>query len=155
MLLEVSGEITPESYFGAKRSQSKNNTQLWMWLVMEVKSNAVKNNIASEPGMLGPWKVKESEVTQSCPTLCDPMDCNLSGFSVHGIFQARVLEWVATAFSVLLSIIQKNKGWYLCICGPFCGQILVHIIIICFLYIIGCSTSSLNFVTFHYTSYLE
>ena len=36
-----------------------------------------------------------SSVAQSCPTLCDPMDCNLSGFSVHGIFQARVLEWVA------------------------------------------------------------
>ena len=41
----------------------------------------------------------ESEVAQSCPTLSDPMDCSLSGFSVHGIFQARVLEWVATAFS--------------------------------------------------------
>ena len=38
---------------------------------------------------------KESEVTQSCPTLCNPTDCSLSGFSVHGIFQARVLEWVA------------------------------------------------------------
>ena len=41
----------------------------------------------------------ESEVTQSCPTLCDPMDCSLPGSSVHGIFQARVLEWVATSFS--------------------------------------------------------
>ena len=38
---------------------------------------------------------KESEVTQSCPTLCNPMDCSLPGSSVHGIFQARVLEWVA------------------------------------------------------------
>ena len=45
-------------------------------------------------------KVKsESEVTQSCPTLSDPMDCRLPGSSVHGIFQARVLEWVAVAFS--------------------------------------------------------
>ena len=35
----------------------------------------------------------ESEVAQSCPTLCDPLDCNLSGSSIHGIFQARVLEW--------------------------------------------------------------
>ena len=35
---------------------------------------------------------------QSCLTLCDPMDCSLPGFSVHGIFQARVLEWVAIAF---------------------------------------------------------
>ena len=40
-----------------------------------------------------------SEVAQSCPTLCDPMDCSPPGSSVHGIFQARVLEWVAIAFS--------------------------------------------------------
>jgi len=45
-------------------------------------------------------KVKtESEVIQSCPTLSDPMDCSLPGSSVHGIFQARVLEWGAIAFS--------------------------------------------------------
>ena len=45
-------------------------------------------------------KVKsESEVTESCPTLSDPMDCSLPGSSVHGIFQARVLEWGAIAFS--------------------------------------------------------
>ena len=44
-------------------------------------------------------KVKWSEFAQSCPTLCDPMDCSLPGFSVHGIFQARVLEWVAISFS--------------------------------------------------------
>ena len=44
-------------------------------------------------------KVKsESEVTQSCPTLHDPMDCSLPGSSVHEIFQARVPEWVAIAF---------------------------------------------------------
>ena len=41
----------------------------------------------------------ESEVVQSCRTLCNPMDYSLPGFSVHGIFQARVLEWVAIAFS--------------------------------------------------------
>ena len=40
-----------------------------------------------------------SEVAQSCPTLCDPMDCSLQGFCVHGIFQARVLEWVVISFS--------------------------------------------------------
>ena len=45
-------------------------------------------------------KVKsESEVAQSCPTLSDPMDCSPPGSSVHRIFQARVLEWGATAFS--------------------------------------------------------
>ena len=45
-------------------------------------------------------KVKsEREAAQSCPTLRDPMDCSLLGSSVHGIFQARVLEWDAIAFS--------------------------------------------------------
>ena len=70
-------------------------------------------------------KVKsESEVTQSCPTLCDPMDCSLPGSSAHGIFQARVLEWGAIAFSVRgeeASVKKKKKkkpgvkvgiGWY-------------------------------------------
>ena len=70
----------------------------------------------SPPGSAGPWdspgkntgvgchfllqcvKVKsESEVAQSCPTPSDPMDCSPSGPSVHGIFQTRVLEWVAVA----------------------------------------------------------
>ena len=50
-------------------------------------------------------KVKsESEVAQSCPTLGDPMDCSLPGSSVHGIFQARVLEWGAIAFYWVASI---------------------------------------------------
>ena len=42
---------------------------------------------------------REREVAQSCPTLCDPMDCSLPGSSVHGIFQATVLEWIAIFFS--------------------------------------------------------
>ena len=41
----------------------------------------------------------ESEVTRLCPTLCDPVDCSLPGSSIHGIFQARVLEWTAISFS--------------------------------------------------------
>ena len=45
-------------------------------------------------------KVKsEREVTQSCPTLSNPMDCSLPGSSIHGIFQVRILEWFAIAFS--------------------------------------------------------
>ena len=53
----------------------------------------------------------ESEVAQSYPALSDPMDCSLPGSSVHGIFQARVLEWVAIAFSGMeyYSAIKKNK----------------------------------------------
>ena len=41
----------------------------------------------------------ESEVSRLCPTLCDPMDCSPPGFSIHEIFQARILEWVAISFS--------------------------------------------------------
>ena len=50
----------------------------------------------------GGWGAVEGvkvKVAQSCPTLCDPMDCSLPHSSVHGIFQARVLEWVAISFS--------------------------------------------------------
>ena len=55
--------------------------------------------------LLQGMKVKsESEVAQSCPTLSDPMDCSLPGSSIHGIFQARVLEWGAIAFSVLFML---------------------------------------------------
>ena len=56
-------------------------------------------------------KVKsESEVSQSCPTLSDHMDCSLPGSSVHGIFQARVLEWGAVAFSANMCwIIEKAR----------------------------------------------
>ena len=50
--------------------------------------------------LLQRMKVKsESEVAQSCLTLCDPMDYSLPGYSIYGIFQARVLEWGAIAFS--------------------------------------------------------
>ena len=61
-------------------------------------------------------KVKsESEVAQLCPTLRDPMDCSLPGFSVHGIFQARLLEWGAIAFSFLsFSSVQFSSVTQLC-----------------------------------------
>ena len=64
-------------------------------------------------------KVKsESEVAQSRPTLSDPMDCSLPGSSVHGIFQARVLEWGAIAFSgtytLLLLLLSRFSRVRLC-----------------------------------------
>ena len=71
-------------------------------------------------------KVKsESEVAQSCPTLSDPMDCSPLGSSIHGIFQARVLEWGAIAFSVLY--LPKECVWYTCggwcvVCMQVCGM---------------------------------
>ena len=62
-------------------------------------------------------KVKsESEVAQSCPILSDPMDCSLPGSSTHGIFQARVLEWGASAFSkaMLLLLLSRFSRVRLC-----------------------------------------
>ena len=59
-----------------------------------------KNSGVSCLVLLQCMKVKsESEVDQSCPTLSNPMDCSLPGSTVHGVFQARVLEWGAIAFS--------------------------------------------------------
>ena len=57
-------------------------------------------------------KVKsESEVAQSCPTLRNPMDCSLPGSSIHGIFQAKVLEWGAIAFSIcVILLVQKKRN---------------------------------------------
>ena len=58
-------------------------------------------------------KVKsESEVDQSCPTRSDPMDCSPSGSSVHGIFQARVREWGATAFSQWIWVWVNSGSWW-------------------------------------------
>ena len=69
-------------------------------------------------------KVKsESEVTQLCPTLRDPMDCNLPGSSIHGIFQARVLEWGAIAFSRRSSIESAKTRL-----GADCGSDHEHLI---------------------------
>ena len=62
------------------------------------------------PFLLQCMKVEsESEVAQSCPTLSDPMDFSLPGSSIHGIFQAGVLEWGAIAFSNLCSTDEKVK----------------------------------------------
>ena len=75
-------------------------------------------------GLPFPSPMRESEVAQSCPTLCNPMDCSPPGSSVHGIFQARVLEWGAIAFSncflllhylsdicTLFEVIFKPRKW--------------------------------------------
>ena len=64
---------------------------------MKVKSE-------SEVAQVVYWKV-----TQACPTPSDPMDCSLLGSSIHGIFQARVLEWVAIAFSAFGLKVQKKR----------------------------------------------
>ena len=58
-------------------------------------------------------KERESEVAQSCPTLCDPVDCSLPGSSLHGIFQARILEWVAISFSRKITRRNQKEIWEL------------------------------------------
>ena len=93
-------------------------TLLLLLLVTSVMSDSLRPHGLQPTRLLRPWdspgkntgvgchfllqcvKVEsESEVAQSCLTLSDPMDCSLPGPSIHGIFQARVLEWVAIAFS--------------------------------------------------------
>ena len=64
----------------------------------------------------------ESEIAQLCPTLCDPVDCSLPGSSVNGIFQARVLEWVAIAFPRGSSQARDRTPGL-----PHCGQTLYHL----------------------------
>ena len=58
----------------------------------------------------------KSEVIQSCPTLCDPMDCSLPGSSIHGILQARILEWIVISFSRGSSK-PRDWTWVSCIAG--------------------------------------
>ena len=74
-------------------------------------------------------KVKSgSEVAQSCPTLSDPMDCSPPGCSVHGIFQARVLEWGAIALQAdsLLSLERLNRPETILPTTLVCGKTVFH-----------------------------
>ena len=90
-----------------------------------------KNNGVGCHFLLQCMKVKsESEVTESCPTLSHPMDCSPPGSSIHGIFQARVLEWDAIAFSkihvnnfktAMFLSSQNHFGLGLCLC--LCNKI--------------------------------
>ena len=73
------------------------NTHLWFLMIIWL----------TEIFLFELVEVKWSEVTQSCPTLCDPMDCSPPGSSIHGVLQARILEWVAISFST--ESIEKNK----------------------------------------------
>ena len=78
-----------------------------------------KNNGVGCHFLLQCMKVRsESEVTQLYLTLSDPMDCSLQGSSVHGIFQARVLEWIAIAFSISPCSHNLETGFYYLL--PWC-----------------------------------
>ena len=69
-----------------------------------------------------------AHATQSCPTLCDPMDCSRPGSSVHGISQARILEWVAISFSRDLSDpgMERWMGPTFLVSSTLAGGFLFH-----------------------------
>ena len=73
--------------------------ELWTEVCDTVQETGIKTIPMEKKCKKAKWLSEESEVVQSCPTLCDPMDCRLPGFSLLGIFQARILEWVAISFS--------------------------------------------------------
>ena len=77
-------------------------TLMWNLLLKMVEMNSFTKEKQSYRKLVVTKVETESEVAQSCPTLRNPMDCSLPGSSVHGIFQARVLEWGAIAFSVAI-----------------------------------------------------
>ena len=70
-----------------------------LFLVMEVTSSKLEWFLSDMSLVHCTSLMWWSEVAQSCPTLCNPMDCSLPGFSIHGIFQARILEWVTISSS--------------------------------------------------------
>ena len=81
-------------YSAIKKELKMLSSAAWMDLEIIILSE-VSQTKKYKYHMLSPIK----KVAQSCPTLCDPMDCSLPGSSVHGIFQARILKWVSISFS--------------------------------------------------------
>ena len=86
-----------------------------MSLVFNMLSGLIKDFLPRSKHLLISWlqlpsavSVQFSSVAQSCPTLCDPVDCSRPGSSVHGILQARILKWVAISFSRGSS---RPRGW--------------------------------------------
>jgi len=102
-LAELSEKLQRDRDRETKRNLSSTATEtseMWLnspWIPREPHSQhhvEQRQTICADPA-----QIAESEVAQSCSTLGDPMDCSLPGSSIHGIFQARVLEWVAISFS--------------------------------------------------------
>ena len=81
-------------------------------------------------GLPFPSPMHESEVAQSCPTPSDPMDCSLPGSSAHGIFQARVLEWGAIAFSERTCLVHANFCPWLDYTTNFSSSLRVIVVLV-------------------------
>ena len=134
-----------EHWSGLPFPSPMHESEKWKWS-RSVMSNPVQPHRWQPTRLLHPWdspgkntgmgchfllqcmKVKsESKVAQSCPTLSEPMDCSLPRSSVHGIFQARVLEWGAIAFSY--SLMSRLTGlWVFSLCfGALSGLSAVSI----------------------------
>ena len=94
-------------------------------------------------GLPFPSPIRQSEVAQSCPALHDPMDCSSPGSSIHGIFQARVLEWVAITWMQLIS--------FSVICPCTVSVVSYGYLVSCF--ILGALLLYLN--TFRFVIYLK
>ena len=94
---------------GKNFSESTHKMRRWLRTVDTMQWRDFRRELSPD------WKVK---VTQSCPTLCDPMDCSPPGSSVHGILQARILEWVAMPSSRACSW-PRYGTWVSCIAGRF------------------------------------
>ena len=92
----------------------------FLWLLMRTVIMVIwENGLFRESAVRrGQILTAKSLVTQSCPTLCNPMDCNLPGSSLRGIFQERVLEWVAISF-FRGSSQPRNQTWVSCIAGRY------------------------------------
>ena len=103
-------EGLPSPHYQLEKNKRQKQTfergkELVYWQ-MPWDNNSSKTRLAFPPPKS--YHESESESAQSCLTLCNPMDCSLLGSSIHGIFQARILEWVAMSFSRGSS---RPRGW--------------------------------------------
>ena len=78
---------------------AKSLSRVWLFVTLWTVAHQVPLSMGFSRQEYWKERKKEREVAQSCPTLCNPMDCSPPGSSIHGIFQARVLGWVAISFS--------------------------------------------------------
>ena len=110
---------------------------------LTLPSSFIQGHFSSQcmlAALMCPESERGSEVAQSCPTLCDPMDCSPSGSSVHGTFQARVLKWGAISFSRRSS---RPRGWTWSDWGALNGVYLLILAISC----------SMCYLVFYYHRY--